>query len=175
VQGQATVLRGRCLEYGEGLTYWPIAEVIREAVVIGRPEEDGGHAGLRGLLEGEEHAAFAAEGLAGIEGAAGWTASREEVPWAVTRLFEALARRRPLMVVFDDLHWAEPALLDLVEHVVRSTTVACSSGRPAPVPPTGQPIAPRPRWVWPQCPVAGLRPTRPDGIRWAIRSCPGED
>ena len=122
VQGQATVLRGRCLEYGEGLTYWPIAEVIREAVVIGGPEEmGGGQAGLRGLLEGEEHAAFVAEGLAGMEGAAGRTASREEVPWAVTRLFEALARRRPLIVVFDDLHWAEPALLDLVEHVVRSS------------------------------------------------------
>jgi predicted ATPase len=59
------------------------------------------------------------EGLAGMEGAAGRTASGEEIPWAVTRLLEALARRRPLIVLLDDLHWAEPALLDLVEHVVR--------------------------------------------------------
>ena len=58
------------------------------------------------------------EGLAGMEGTDGRTASREEIPWAVTRLLEALARRRPLVVVLDDLHWAEPALLDLVEHVV---------------------------------------------------------
>jgi class 3 adenylate cyclase len=120
VPGRATVLRGRCLEYGEGLTYWPIAEVIREAAMISGPEDTGrGRAGLRGLLEDEEHAAFVAEGLAGMAGATGRTASREEVPWAVTRLFEALGRRRPLIVVFDDLHWAESALLDLVEHVVR--------------------------------------------------------
>src|SRR5215217_9402924 len=92
VQGQATVLRGRCLEYGEGLTYWPIAEAIRAAASVAGPEgAGGGRAGLRGLLEGEEHAAFVAEGLAGLADAAGRTASREEIPWAVTRLFEVLA------------------------------------------------------------------------------------
>jgi class 3 adenylate cyclase/tetratricopeptide (TPR) repeat protein len=112
VEGQGTVLRGRCVEYGEGLTYWPIAEVIRQAAASGQ-------AGLRDLLKGEEHAAFVAEGLAGMAGTAGQTASREEVPWAVRRLFEALARGRPLIVVVDDLHWAEPALLGLLEDVAR--------------------------------------------------------
>jgi tetratricopeptide (TPR) repeat protein len=112
-EGLGTVLRGRCVEYGEGLTYWPIAEVIRQAAPA------SGQAGLRDLLKGEEHAAFVAEGLAGMAGTAGQTASREEVPWAVRRLFEALARGRPLIVVVDDLHWAEPALLDLLEHVAR--------------------------------------------------------
>jgi class 3 adenylate cyclase/tetratricopeptide (TPR) repeat protein len=113
IEGQGTVLRGRCVEYGEGLTYWPVAEVIRQAATA------SGQVGLRGLLEGEEHAAFVAEGLAGMAGTAGQTASREEVPWAVRRLFEALARSRPLVVVVDDLHWADPALLDLLEHVAR--------------------------------------------------------
>ncbi|HEX8930489.1 MAG TPA: AAA family ATPase, partial [Actinomycetota bacterium] len=113
VEGHGTVLRGRCVEYGEGLTYWPIAEVIRQAAVASGP------VGLRELLKGEEHAAFVVEGLAGMAGTAGQTASREEVPWAVRRLFEALARGRPLAVVVDDLHWAEPALLDLLEHVAR--------------------------------------------------------
>jgi class 3 adenylate cyclase/tetratricopeptide (TPR) repeat protein len=113
VEGQGTVLRGRCVEYGEGLTYWPIAEMIRQAATA------SGQAGLRDLLKGEEHAAFVAEGLAGMAGTAGQTASREEVPWAVRRLFEALARGRPLIVVVDDLHWAEPALLDLLEHLAR--------------------------------------------------------
>ena len=112
-RGRATVLHGRCLEYGEGLTYLPVAEVIRQAAAA------AGRAGLRGLLAGEEHAAFVLEGLAGMAGTAGRTASREEVPWAVRRLLEALARRRPLVVVLDDLHWAEPALLDLVEHLTR--------------------------------------------------------
>jgi tetratricopeptide (TPR) repeat protein len=118
VEGQATVLRGRCVEYGEGLTYWPIAEVVRQAATA------IGEVGLRDLLKGEEHAAFVVEGLAGIAGTAGQTASREEVPWAVRRLFEALARGRPLIVVIDDLHWAEPALLDLLEHVARFATDA---------------------------------------------------
>ena len=113
VQGRGTVLRGRCVEYGEGLTYRPIAEVIRQAAMA------SGGAGLRDLLKGEEHAAFVAEGLAGMAGTDGQTASREEVPWAVRRLFEALARGRPLIVVVDDLHWADPALLDLLEHVAR--------------------------------------------------------
>jgi class 3 adenylate cyclase/tetratricopeptide (TPR) repeat protein len=112
-EGQGTVLQGRCVEYGESLTYWPIAEVIRQASTA------IGQVGLRDLLKGEEHAAFVAEGLAGMAGTAGQTASREEVPWAVRRLFEALARGRPLIVVVDDLHWAEPALLDLLEHVAR--------------------------------------------------------
>ncbi|HZB57597.1 MAG TPA: AAA family ATPase, partial [Actinomycetota bacterium] len=113
VQGRGTVLRGRCVEYGEGLTYRPIAEVIRQAAMA------SGGAGLRDLLKGEEHAAFVAEGLAGMAGTDGQTASREEVPWAVRRLFEAVARGRPLIVVVDDLHWADPALLDLLEHVAR--------------------------------------------------------
>ncbi len=112
VQEQTTVLQGRCLEYGQGLTYLPIAEVIRQAAAAAGP------AGLGGLLVGEEHAAFVVGGLAGMAGTAGRTASREEAPWAVRKLLEALARRRPL-VVLDDLHWAEPALLDLVEHLAR--------------------------------------------------------
>jgi class 3 adenylate cyclase/tetratricopeptide (TPR) repeat protein len=113
LEGQGTVLRGRCVEYGEGLTYRPIGEVIRQAAMA------SGQVGLRGLLKSEEHAAFVAEGLADMAGTAGQTASREEVPWAVRRLFEALARVRPLIVVLDDLHWAEPALLDLLDHVAR--------------------------------------------------------
>ena len=41
----------------------------------------------------------------------------EDAVWAVRRLLEVLAERDPLVVVIDDLHWAEPGLLDLVEHV----------------------------------------------------------
>jgi class 3 adenylate cyclase len=144
VRGRATVLRGRCLEYGEGLTYWPVAEVVRDAVATGGPEAPGGGpAGLRRLLEGTEHAAYVAEALAGIEGAAGRTASGEDVPWAVARLFEALARRRPLVVVLDDLHWAEPTLLDLVEQVVGAVR-----GAPLLLVGTARPelLDDRPRW-----------------------------
>jgi class 3 adenylate cyclase len=61
---RATVLQGRCPEYGEGLTYLPIAEVVRQAAAA------AGQAGLRGLLQGQEHAAMVVEGLAGMAGSA---------------------------------------------------------------------------------------------------------
>ena len=112
---RATVLQGRCPEYGEGLTYLPVAEVVRQAAA------GAGPGGLRGLLRGQEHAAMVVEGLAGMAGSA---ASREEAAWALRKLLEALARRRPLVVVLDDLHWAEPTLLDLVEEVARSAEEA---------------------------------------------------
>ena len=45
------------------------------------------------------------------------TPSPDEIFWAIRRLFEALARSQPLVLMFDDIHWAEPTLLDLIEHV----------------------------------------------------------
>jgi predicted ATPase/class 3 adenylate cyclase len=118
------VLRGRCLPYGEGITYWPLAEIIREI------------ARAKGLDSGEQSAAtivarLAAEELVreekaeliahrvaealGLGSAGGGTS--EETFWAVRRLFEALARAGPLVIVVDDLHWAESTFLDLIEHV----------------------------------------------------------
>jgi class 3 adenylate cyclase len=166
VEGQGTVLRGRCVEYGEGLTYWPIAEVIRQVAMA------SGEVGLRDLLEGEEHAAFVAEGLAGMAGTAGQTASREEVPWAVRRLFEALARGRPLIVVVDDLHWAEPALLDLLEYVARFA-------RNAPILIVGiaraELLDDRPDWGVgsPEVAMMMLEPLGEDECRWLIRNLLG--
>jgi class 3 adenylate cyclase/tetratricopeptide (TPR) repeat protein len=166
VEGQGTVLRGRCVEYGEGLTYWPIAQVIRQAAAA------SGQAGLHGLLKGEEHAAFVAEGLAGVAGTAGQTASREEVPWAVRRLFEALARGRPLIVVVDDLHWAEPALLDLLDHVARFA-------RDAPILVVGiarpELLDDRPDWGLgdPEVTAMMLEPLGEDECGWLIRNLLG--
>jgi class 3 adenylate cyclase/tetratricopeptide (TPR) repeat protein len=123
----ATVLRGRCLSYGEGITYWPVAEVVRQAAGIvdsDTPAEAG--ARLRRLLDaGEDRDRVAARiaQLIGLEAAPG---PAEEAAWAFRRLLELLARRGPLVVVLDDLHWAEPGLLDLVEHVA-------DYGRGAPV------------------------------------------
>jgi predicted ATPase len=122
--GDVTVLRGRCLPYGEGITYWPLAEIIREiprakgrdcgeqpaAAIAARLAVDE----LAGDDKGELVAERIAEAL-GSGDAKGGTS--EETFWAVRRLFEALARVRPLVVVVDDLHWAEPTFLDLIEHV----------------------------------------------------------
>jgi class 3 adenylate cyclase/tetratricopeptide (TPR) repeat protein len=115
---QATVLRGRCLSYGEGITYWPVTEVLRAAAGLTDADDPGtARARLEAALAGEERAAAIADRLAGLLGLAEPTGGPEELPWAVRRLLEALARDRPLVVLLDDLHWAEPTLLDLVEHV----------------------------------------------------------
>jgi class 3 adenylate cyclase/tetratricopeptide (TPR) repeat protein len=92
LQNRATVLRGRCLSYGEGITFWPLQEILRS--LPGRP------AGA----PDPEHAH-----------------GTEEIFWAYRKLFEALARERPHVLVLEDIHWAEPTLLDLVEHLVEWT------------------------------------------------------
>jgi tetratricopeptide (TPR) repeat protein len=104
----ATVAAGRCLPYGDGITFWPLTELIRRL---------GGEQALAEAMGNEPDAALVVERLATLGGSG--AASSEELFWAVRRLFEALARRRPLLVVLEDVHWAEPTLLDLVEHVSR--------------------------------------------------------
>jgi class 3 adenylate cyclase/tetratricopeptide (TPR) repeat protein len=89
------VVRGRCLSYGEGITYWPVVEAVLQ---LGRKPSD-------------PRAAAAIESLLGESADA---ATTEEIAWAFRRLLEESA---PLVCVFDDLHWAEPTFLDLVDHV----------------------------------------------------------
>ena len=113
----ATVLRGRCLSYGEGITYWPLAEIVRDA--IGPEDFDGSMKdAIAALVPDDPSATDIAARVAQLIGASGDVAlPPEEVGWAVRRFFEGLARRRPLVVVLEDLHWAEPSLLDLVDQV----------------------------------------------------------
>jgi class 3 adenylate cyclase/tetratricopeptide (TPR) repeat protein len=111
----ALVLSGRCLPYGEAITWWPLAEVVREAAGI-RDDHVRAEARRRVLALFESHAeavaaATAASRAIGLEGGA---ASVEEMAWAFRRLFAALARRRPTAVVVDDLQWAEEPLLELL-------------------------------------------------------------
>src|SRR6185437_9570240 len=108
---EANVLIGRCLSYGEGITFWPLREVIRQAAG-GRDSPDE----IEALLDGQPDAAevVARLSLAIGPGNQG-RLDGAEIFWAARRLFETLARSRPLLVVFEDLHWAEPTFLDLVE------------------------------------------------------------
>jgi class 3 adenylate cyclase/tetratricopeptide (TPR) repeat protein len=113
----ATVLRGSCLPYGEGITFWPVTEIVREAVhaaEIDRVEDV--RRGLAELLADEENAAVVAEGVAQLIGGPGGRPT-DELFWAVRKLLEAIARRGTLIVVFDDIHWGEATFLDLIEHV----------------------------------------------------------
>jgi class 3 adenylate cyclase len=96
--GDAVVVRGRCLPYGEGITYWPVVEVVKQL-----PE-----------AELDELAAQTIRGLTSDEQ---MVTSSEEIAWAFRKLLEAVAAERPLVCVFDDVHWGEETFLDLVEHV----------------------------------------------------------
>ena len=86
----ARVLEGRCPSYGEGVTYWPVIEIVKQL------------AALEELLAESPGAAPAITALLGEQATA---TTSEETAWAVRRLLEALARERPLVVLFDDVHW----------------------------------------------------------------------
>jgi hypothetical protein len=107
----ARILVGRCPPYGEGITYLPLLDIVRQLAPAGQAD-------LAVLVEGEQEGDQVADRVAGAVGLSDTSAPTEETNWAVRRLFEALARRRPLVVVLDDVHWAEPTFLDLVEYVV---------------------------------------------------------
>ena len=104
---EATVLVGRCPAYGEGVTYWPVREMILQAA---------GPESIDELVQGLEDGPAVARGVAAAlgleEGVAG-----EEALWAFRRLFAEIARARPLVLVFEDVHYGQTALVDLVNHL----------------------------------------------------------
>jgi class 3 adenylate cyclase len=113
--GDATVLRGRCLSYGEGITYYAIGEVVRTAAGIAESDDPSvALATLSAILEGAPEGDRVGRLVGGLFGWAEPTAA-DDAAWAVRKLLEHLARTRPVVVVLDDVHWAEPLLLDLVE------------------------------------------------------------
>jgi tetratricopeptide (TPR) repeat protein len=91
---EATVVRGACLSYGEGITYWPVVEVVKQ-LLGDAPAPNPAIAALLG--DGD--------------------APADEIAFAVRKLFEQVAVERPLVVYFDDTQWGEPTFLDLIEHV----------------------------------------------------------
>ncbi len=114
----ALVLRGRCLPYGEGITFWPLVEVLRQAAGLDHSDQaDSAREKLAALLGPHEDVLARVASVAGL--------SQEQFPlqelfWGTRKLLELLSRDRPLVVVFEDLHWAEPTFLDLVEHLAET-------------------------------------------------------
>jgi class 3 adenylate cyclase len=109
VDGAAQVLVGRCVSYGEGATYLPLVEVVRHA---------SRETTLEAVLEGEPDAEQVARSLRALVGDLDAPLPAGEASLAVRRMLETLARRSPVVLVLEDLHWAEPTLLDLVEQLV---------------------------------------------------------
>jgi class 3 adenylate cyclase len=115
--GNVTVLRGRCLSYGEGITFWPLAEVLRQAAgIVPDDSDEDAHIKLKNCL-GEE----LADATSRIESGMGLSADsygKNELFWGVRVALQELAERGPLVLVFDDIHWAEATFLELIEDIL---------------------------------------------------------
>jgi class 3 adenylate cyclase/tetratricopeptide (TPR) repeat protein len=115
--GDARVVAGRCLPYGDGITFWPLSEAVRDAAGVHNDDDaDTAYAKIVSLAgaDGDDVAAriAAATGLRPAPFAV------DELVWATRRLFETLADTRPLIVVFEDIHWAESTFLELLERLL---------------------------------------------------------
>jgi class 3 adenylate cyclase/tetratricopeptide (TPR) repeat protein len=91
----ARAVRGRCLSYGEGITYFPVVDVLKQLDTL--PSDAAAAAALRSLL-----------------GESGTSTSADEIAWAFRKLLEEQA---PVVCIFDDVQWGEETFLDLIEHV----------------------------------------------------------
>jgi class 3 adenylate cyclase len=114
----ATVLSGRCLPYGEGVTYWPLAEMVKCAAgIVDDDPLDVAIEKLRQFCEDEVVADLL--GLAsGVLEAVQAERSQQEIAWAAREWAQRVAQEQPLVLIFEDIHWAEEPLLELIEHLV---------------------------------------------------------
>ena len=124
VAAEASRVHGAMPPYGAAITYWPLSEVVRQAAHVRevgsrrRPARDS-----NGPSRPSSTARIATL-LARAIGLEDGVASTEEIRWAAGRFVEAVARLGPLLLIFDDLQWAEPLLIDLIEHIAASAQTA---------------------------------------------------
>ena len=107
------VASGRCLAYGSGITYWPLVELVGDL---------GGIEAIEQAIRGSDDADAALKNLRTAIGESESAAASPELFWGVRRILELLALDRPLLICLEDLHWAEPTLLDLLEYIVAFAT-----------------------------------------------------
>jgi class 3 adenylate cyclase len=119
INEKATVLVGRCLPYGEGITFWPVVEIVKRAGGLG-PALSAGETRRRiaSIVSDDSEAELIVDRLGGLVGLGSGAGGMDELFWAVRRLLQALARNRPVVVAFEDVHWGEQTFLDLVDHIV---------------------------------------------------------
>jgi class 3 adenylate cyclase/tetratricopeptide (TPR) repeat protein len=143
--------QGRSLPYGEGVSYWALGEMVKaEAGVLETDSPDETTRKLRAAVEllasDESETTWLESHLRPLVGLAADELSgdrRGEAFAAWRRFFEALGEERPLVLVFEDLHWADDGLLDFVDHLVDWLTdvpvLVVGSARP-------ELLARRPAW-----------------------------
>jgi predicted ATPase/DNA-binding SARP family transcriptional activator len=112
---EALVLTGRCPAYGEGISFWPLRELLVQ--VVG----GGGDRSLSGLGADLGISDTAIAQLGGAAGLHDYPGNPQQLFGAVREFFTALARRRPLVLVIEDLHWAQPTFIDLLDYLARTT------------------------------------------------------
>jgi class 3 adenylate cyclase/tetratricopeptide (TPR) repeat protein len=114
---RASVLVGRALPYGEGVTYWPLGEMVKAAAGIS--DDDPLEEAFEKLREccAEEAVADVLGLAAGLMEALEGERSPQEIAWAAREVMQGIADVQPLILLFEDIHWAEAPLLDLIEHV----------------------------------------------------------
>jgi class 3 adenylate cyclase/tetratricopeptide (TPR) repeat protein len=122
-------VRGRCLPYGRGITFWPLVEIVGQAAEIA--DDDPPETARAKIAELAGDAAVA-ERIAVTVGLSEAKFPLDELFWGVRKFLESLSRRQPVVAVFEDVHWAETAMLDLLSHVGSTAAAApllvvCSS------------------------------------------------
>ena len=108
VGGETTALVGRCVSYGAGATYLPLADVVRTLV------PDGSESGIAALVGDEREGRVVARRLRALFQWSDETLGPGDGGWAVRRLLESVARKRATLLVVDDIHWADAELLDVI-------------------------------------------------------------
>src|SRR5262249_44189336 len=131
----ATTLSGRCLPYGEGITFWPIVGVLRDAAAIAESDApDVVRQKLTDLLPDDTDGALVVDRLAALLGLSAETPGIQETFWAVRKLFEHLAGQQPLVVVFDDIERGEtpfpPLLVSLADWIPAAPGLIVCLARP---------------------------------------------
>jgi class 3 adenylate cyclase/tetratricopeptide (TPR) repeat protein len=128
--GRVHALRGRCLSYGEGITFWPLGEVIREATGITNDDSMEAARSKLEVLAGED-GREAADRVAAAIGLSDATFPVQETFWGARRLVELMTRDMPTLMLIDDIHWAEETFLELLTYLVEAVQapliIVCSS------------------------------------------------
>jgi len=114
-----TILSGRALPYGEGVTYWPLAEMVKSAAGI--TDDDPMETAKQKLIEccGDEAIAELLGLASGVMEAVEGERGQPEIAWAAREFADELADVQPLIMVFEDIHWAEEPLLELIDHLAQ--------------------------------------------------------
>ena len=122
VEAEANVFRGRCLAYGDGITFWPLVEIVRSAAgIVEDDSPEAARARIAALLPADDPDRDAiVDRVASAVGLSPSSHPVAELFWGARKLLESQALERPLVIVIDDIHSAEATFLEFLDHVVES-------------------------------------------------------